>query len=320
MVRVFKIVLTKAILIHSFITTETGCSPTVKITHTPVAMTPGKLNNAVARECSAVSPKKKMVIPFSLIPSTRAKFTTKLAEDHWDFANHFDKNLPKVNPEKKHLQTFADILLSVLDNTYNKIHDRLLEHLQQLTRKYGISANNFQYHSSKNIESIHKAVLSSTHQFSDQYLKMVLEFLKLPQKHEVEWLRLATEDVKNQYDIQFAWGKTNFVQAFAQKTFNDLHNQRLRRGMANLGVVWYDRLPSERKRKTIFGNATTEMIKKEVWFGSMVISGHLVRRVGAKVNPFPLGLQKELIQSESEEVFIQKAKDVWRQFRERKAS
>ena len=65
-----------------------------------------------------------------------------------------------------------------------------------MTRKYGISATNFQYHSSKNIESIHKAVLSSTHQFSDQYLKIVLEFLKLPQKHEVEWLRLATEDVK----------------------------------------------------------------------------------------------------------------------------
>ena len=115
-------------------------------------------------------------------------------------------------------------------------------------------------------------------------------------------------------------GEDKFCTGICQKTFNDLHNQRLRRGMANLGVVWYDRLPSEQKRKTVFDNATTKLIKKEVWFGPMVISGHLVRRVGAKVKPFLLGLEKELVQSESEEVFIQKAKDVWRQFRERKAS
>ena len=180
-------------------------------------MTPSTTSNSVTRHHPRVSPKKKMTIPQSLIPPNRAKINIKLAEGHWCYANHFDKNLPKSNPEDRHLQKYADILRSVLDNTYNKLHDRLLEHLQHLTRKYGILATSFENHSSKNIDSIHKAVLSSTHRFSDQYLSMVLEFLKMPQKQEVEWLRLATEDVKNQYDIEFEFGKRNFVQEHAKK-------------------------------------------------------------------------------------------------------
>ena len=318
MVRLF--LFTKAVITQSAITAAFGCASTYSFTENPIAMTPSTTSNSVTRHHPRVSPKKKMTIPQSLIPPNRAKINIKLAEEHWCYANHFDKNLPKSDPEDRHLQKYADILRSVLDNTYNKLHDRLLEHLQHLTRKYGILATSFENHSSKNIDSIHKAVLSSTHRFSDQYLSMVLEFLKMPQKQEVEWLRLATEDVKNQYDIEFEFGKRNFVQEYAKKTFNDLHNQRLRRGMASLGTVWYDRLPSEQKRRTVFGNATTDVVKKEVWFGPKVMSGYLVRKVGQKANHIYSGLEKELIESKSEDVFIEKAKNVWRKFKEDKAS
>ena len=89
---------------------------------------------------------------------------------------------------------------------------------------------------------------------------MVLEFLKLPQKQEGGWLRLAMDDITSQFDIGFEWGKQNFVQALARETFNNTHNQRIRRGMQRTGVVWYDRVPDEQRRSTMFGDATTETI------------------------------------------------------------
>ena len=62
------------------------------------------------------------------------------------------------------------------------------------------------------------------------------------------------------------------------------------------------------------------MVKKEVWFGPKVMSGYLVRKVGGKANLIYSGLEKELIESKSEDVFIEKAKNVWRKFKEDKAS
>ena len=189
------------------ITPAAGCAQIVQARHTPVHMTPVTMNEAIRGVDSGVIPKKKKLVPRSLIPTNRKKITTQLARDHWEYANHFDKNLPKDNPEEKHLVQFAKIIVSMMDFVYTKIHDRMLEHLQSLAREYGIFATYFKSHSSKNIESIHKAVLSSTDGYTDAYLKMVLEFLKLPQKQKREWLRLAIDDVKAQYDIEFEWGK-----------------------------------------------------------------------------------------------------------------
>ena len=108
---------------------------------------------------------------------------------------------------------------------------------------------------------------------------MVLEFLKLLQKHEVKWLRLATEDVKDQYDIQFEWGERHFVQKFSKKHSMTYITR-------DFVVEWQILVLSgmivcqvNKKEKTVFSNATTELIKKEVWFGPMVISGHFVRKV-----------------------------------------
>ena len=219
---------------------------------------------------------------------------------------------------------FVEMLLRTMDFMYTEIHDRMLEHLQSLSRKYGISATYFKSHSSKNIESIHKAVLSSTDRYTDAYLKMVLEFFKLPQKQEREWLRLAEDDVMAQYDIEFERGRTNFVQAYANATFNDSFNQRLKRGMKKTGVVWYDRVPIKRNRRTTFGDDTTEVINKAVFFGPIVIHGHLLKVVEVKVEEkkqlLPTGWQQKLLKSETQDAFVQCAKDFWTDIQDRKAS
>ena len=76
---------------------------------------------------------------------------------------------------------------------------------------------------------------------------------------------MAEDDVQAQYDILFEWGKPSFVQAYANATFNDSFNQRLKRGMKKTGVVWYDRVPNERNRRTLFGDDMTEVINKAVF-------------------------------------------------------
>ena len=304
------------------ITPTTGHAQMLQPRHTPVHMTPVTMNAAISGENSVVRPRKKalLLIPRSLIPTNRNKITLQLAREHWIYANHFDKNLPKDNPQENDLLIFMKKLLSILDHAYARIHDRLLEYLQSLAREHNLSATYFDTHSAKNIESIHKAVLSSSDRYNDRYLKMVLEFLKLPQKQEGGWLRLAMDDITSQFDIGFEWGKQNFVQALARETFNNTHNQRIRRGMQRTGVVWYDRVPDERRRSTIFGNANTETIQKQVWFGHKVVHGYLVRKVSEKKQLFPTEWEQEYLRPESDAAFGLCARDAWRDIHGREAS
>ena len=310
----------------NMITPAAGRVQMVQDRHTPVHMTPVTMNEAIKGvDSGVIRRKKKLLVPKSLIPPNQKMITDQLAREHWEYANHFDKNLPKNNPEETHLWQFVEMLVRIRDFMYTKIHDRMLEHLQSVARKHGIFATYFsKSHSSKNIESIHKAVLSSTDRYTDAYLKMVLEFFKLPLKQEREWLRLAEEDVQAQYDILFEWGKPSFVQAYANATFNDSFNQRLKRGMKKTGVVWYDRVPNERNRRTLFGDDMTEVINKSVFFGPMVIHGHLLKVVEVKEEekekPLPTGWQQKLLESETQEDFVQCAKDFWTDIMDRKAS
>ena len=63
---------------------------------------------------------------------------------------------------------------------------------------------------------------------SDDYLAMVLSFLKVPHKLDLGWVKYAQQRVEDQYDITFSvCGDSNFVEDIAAETFNDTSNQRL---------------------------------------------------------------------------------------------
>ncbi len=142
----------------------------------------------------------------------------------------------------------------------------------------------------------------------------MLEFIKLPQKLENKWLLKATQALTEQYDIQFALGKNFFVQIITATTFNYINNQRLCGGMEKLGPVWYDRVPSDKDRTTLFGESETRSEKKEVWFGRLVIKGYLVTRIRMrKKTPslYPAKLAHAIKDCTDEADFIEKTRELW---------
>ena len=93
---------------------------------------------------------------------------------------------------------------------------------------------------------IHNAVLKNNVKVcSNEYLKRVLLFLKVPYKLDFGWVKSVQQRVEDQYDITFpVCGDSNFVEEIAAEIFNDTSNQRLRQGMEReVGSVWYARLP-----------------------------------------------------------------------------
>ena len=117
----------------------------------------------------------------------------------WDYANHFSKDLPKVNPKQEHINKYCDILKAVHDFTHNTVNDCLLKHLQSLARKHGYTSDEGRGQTVTQITQIHNAVLKSSSEFSNEYLQRVLEFIKLPLKHKKEgaWLSEAVNKVKS---------------------------------------------------------------------------------------------------------------------------
>ena len=71
------------------------------------------------------------------------------------------------------------------------------------------------------------------------------------------------------------------------KLFNDIHDQRLRRGMLPTRTVWYDRFPRPGSPKTLFGK---HVLKKHeqmqvVVNGNCPLQGYLVTRTGFVEQP-----------------------------------
>ena len=82
---------------------------------------------------------------------------------------------------------------------------------------------------------------------TETYLQRALYFLKIPQKHNLEWVNQIKIWVKEQYAIRWPHsGEINFVESIARALFYDDWNQRMRRGMWNeANMVWYDRLSAK---------------------------------------------------------------------------
>lgn len=269
-----------------------------------------------------------MPVPQDLLPVRVSNIDICFAQSKWPYANHFSKDLPKNNPSHSQLFEYCEVLRTMHRYTCDALESELLDYNQGLARKYG-------YNPSDNIADIHRAVLASSSECSDEYLCRVLEFIKLPQKHTLQWLTDATERVKDRYGIEFILnGKgRNFVAEIARALFNDTHNQRLRRGMLkNVGVVWYDRKPQEKNLHTLFGSGceTKQDMKVLVVCKLYRVTGCLVRKVGycydapnddapesAPAAVAAVGLESNIMEvingAGNEDAFIQQALRMYRQ-------
>ena len=89
---------------------------------------------------------------------------------------------------------------------------------------------------------------------TETYPERALIFLKIHQKHNLEWVNQVKLRVKEQYDIRWPHSsEINFVKSIVRLLFFDDWNQRIRRTMWNgANIIWYDRLPEKSpKRKYI---------------------------------------------------------------------
>ena len=93
------------------------------------------------------------------------------------------------------------------------------------------------------IESIHNAVLSSSHILDDNYLEQVLDILKHPHKKERAWFDRAKVALESKFKVKLPDNQKHFLYKIADHLFNNTFNQRMRRGMLhNVGGVWYERI------------------------------------------------------------------------------
>ena len=93
------------------------------------------------------------------------------------------------------------------------------------------------------IESIHNAVLSSSHILDDNYLERVLDILKHPHKKERAWFDRAKVALESKFKVKLPDNQKHFLYKIADHLFNNTFNHRMRRGMLhNVGGVWYERI------------------------------------------------------------------------------
>ncbi len=92
------------------------------------------------------------------------------------------------------------------------------------------------------IESIHTAVLSSSHILDDNYLVRVLDIMKPPHKKRGHGWKEPKMRLKQNSRSSFLITK-KILYKIADYLFNNTFNQRMRRGMLqNVGGVWYEQI------------------------------------------------------------------------------
>jgi hypothetical protein len=117
----------------------------------------------------------------------------------------------------------------------------------------------------------------------EEYLEMVLLFIKLPQKYSQVWLVCATNDVMELFQIKFECSsEKNCVFTIAQVQLNDAHNLKMRRKMyQHARFVWYDRMPKAKGLATISGKGVeTKYERTSIWVDCRLLRGCIVEATG----------------------------------------
>ena len=173
------------------------------------------------------------------------------------------------------------------------------------------------------IESIHTAVLSSSHILDDNYLVQVLDIMKHPHKKERAWLEGAKRAFETKFKVKFPDNKKHFLYKIADYLFNNTFNQRMRRGMLqNVGAVRYeqiypkkgDDINKEMSFTTLF-NGPVVVEKQTIVVMGFPYLGNIVRRAG--VIPRYLPTKDELskdIQFLPQDRFIAKMQEYYRRY------
>ena len=205
--------------------------------------------------------------------------------------------LPKENPSEIDSVSFFTILLKVHEFTSNTISDCLLEYYKKLCLRFNLSYNRAK--AGDMISQIQDAVLKSSTEYSDEYLRMCLLFMKYPFVYDFDWFRKAVRIVEEEYSIKIPIypQNQNFVYSVLVDTRLAVMNNRFRRVMLRqVGKVWYDK--KQYKTKTVFGeSADLYWEKKEIFVERHIFRGYLASIKGISDN----SMTEELIRNIKEE-------------------
>lgn len=230
-------------------------------------------------------------IPSNFIPESRSRIDENWARSMWGHARHFDMSLPEEFPEseessQEYVKKYIHILKSVHSFTCQTIERELLRHLHKLCVDMGL-VHQSDLKDLKKTDQVHRLVLSSSNVFTTEYLRNCLTILKAPQKISVRWLDAASKAIRTKYKFDFVppcVKKGDFIEKIA-RSHNDSFNQRLRRGMLrNVRAVWYDRLPTTTRLKTLFGDKSTSTKSEEFVVIVPTDYGHTVKIHGYVVS------------------------------------
>ena len=262
--------------------------------------------------------KETLLVGPRFLPNKKREITNDFGRKSFAFANHFDKKFPKTdNPTEEQVKGWVTTLEDIHVDICNMLDDAILKYLQALSREHDVlDANDKPL---KDIVDIQSSALTMIgNEGTEKYLRRALIFLKIPQKHDLEWVNQVKERVKDQYGVRFPHtSETNFVESIAGAMYYNQWNQRLRRSMWKEGkIVWYDRMPAKINKTKTYDNANVTVTRREIPIGQHVIKGHLVEKVsGDAAVAMDLRSVASASASMSKEEFMKEAERFWNERR-----
>jgi hypothetical protein len=190
------------------------------------------------------------------------KFKVKFPDNKKHFLYNLSDHHFNKNPDDVQMQPFLNKIMHFYEDIYDNLTKCLLSHLMvgwdtlylmvvssyphcfSLLYSTKTRANFYNLHvEGSSIDSIHTAVLSSSHILDDNYLVRVLDIMKHPHKKEWAWFDRAKGAIEKKFKVKFPDNKKHFLYKISDHHFNNTFNQRMRRGMLQtVGGVWYERI------------------------------------------------------------------------------
>jgi hypothetical protein len=156
-----------------------------------------------------------LFLPNDFLPAKKKLIDERHGHKIWTYAVHFDQSLPEKNPDDVQMQLFLNKIMQLYEDIYDNLTKCLLSHLMvgwnalQLMDVSKYLHCYIRLHSTKtradfynlhvegsSIESIHTAVLSSSHILDANYLVRVLEIMKHPHKKEWAWFDRSKQTIE----------------------------------------------------------------------------------------------------------------------------
>ena len=145
-----------------------------------------------------------LYLPSDFLPTKKKQIDTNHGNKIWSYAVHFDRSLPEKDPNDSQMESFLRRINMLYEEVSDNLTKCLLSHLKVGCNFLRSALYNSHYYTlvigiqtrakfynlnveGSSIESIHTAVLSSSHILDDNYLVQVLDIMKHPHKKERAW-------------------------------------------------------------------------------------------------------------------------------------